>query len=30
MSIRTMDMDHDNINRFWAAVGMPAVQQAAV
>jgi ketosteroid isomerase-like protein len=30
MSIRTMDMDHDNINRFWAAVGMPAVEQAAV
>jgi ketosteroid isomerase-like protein len=24
-SLRTMDMDHDNINRFWAAVGMPTV-----
>jgi ketosteroid isomerase-like protein len=30
MSIRTMDMDHDNINRFWDAVGMPAVEPAAV
>jgi ketosteroid isomerase-like protein len=28
MSMRTMDMDHDNINRFWAAVGMPAVKEA--
>jgi ketosteroid isomerase-like protein len=24
-SLRTMDMDHDNIIRFWEAVGMPAV-----
>lgn len=29
-SLRTMDMDHESINRFWDAVGMPAVEQAAV
>lgn len=23
-SLRTMDMDHDNIHRFWAAVTLPA------
>lgn len=25
-SIRTMDMDLDNINQFWDAVGMPATE----
>jgi len=25
-SMRSMDMDHDNINAFWAAVGMPVVE----
>jgi ketosteroid isomerase-like protein len=29
-SLRTMDMDHESINRFWDGVGMPAVEQAAV
>ena len=29
-SLRTMDMDHESINRFWDAVGMPAVEEAAI
>ena len=29
-SLRTMDMDHDGINRFWDAVGMPPVAPAVV
>jgi hypothetical protein len=24
-----MDMDHDKINAFWAAVGMPVVEPVA-
>ena len=28
-SLRTMDMDHDKINAFWAAVGMPVVEPIA-
>lgn len=29
-SLRTMDMDHDNITRFWDAVGMPALDESAI
>lgn len=29
-SLRTMDMDHQKIQQFWDAVGMPAAEQAAV
>jgi hypothetical protein len=24
-----MDMDHDNINQFWNAVGMPSLDEPA-
>jgi ketosteroid isomerase-like protein len=29
-SLRTTDMDHDSINRFWDGVGMPPVEQPSV